>query len=211
LKRLGLVVLLATLGCSPNNPAVYVPVHELVATAIQSGAVAAPLRTTPARATDAPAVLPDGSSVESIVIALYQSVSHGPEYEPEWQRLRALFLPEAIIVPPKRPDAETFTVLDVNGFEDRIRKYIAGRKERGEQLGFTEREIARSENRFGNVCQVFSTFETVRAPKDSTPFARGVHSIQLVSDGHRWWIAALVWDNEREDNPIAGNQKEQKP
>jgi hypothetical protein len=211
LKRLGLVVLLATLGCSPNNPAVYVPVHELVATAIQSGAVAAPLRTTPARTTDAPAVLPDGSSVESIVIALYQSVSHGPEYEPEWQRLRALFLPEAIIVPPKRPDAETFTVLDVNGFEDRIRKYIAGRKERGEQLGFTEREIARSENRFGNVCQVFSTFETVRAPKDSTPFARGVHSIQLVSDGHRWWIAALVWDNEREDNPIAGNQKEQKP
>ena len=72
-------------------------------------------------------------------------------------------------------------------------------------------EIARRENRFGNVCQVFSTYETVRAPGDTAPFARGVHSIQLVSDGHRWWIAALVWDNEREDNPISPMPKEQKP
>ena len=210
MKRLGLVVLLATLGCGPNNPAVYVPVHELVATAIQSGAVASPLRTTPTRVTDA-AVLPDGSSVESIVIALYQSVSHGPEYEPAWNRLRALFLPEAIIVPPMRADAEAFTVLDVDAFEQRIRKYIAGRKEKGEQLGFTEREIARRENRFGDVCQVFSTYETVRAPNDPVPFARGIHSIQLVYDGRRWWIAALVWDNEREDNPIPPMQKEQHP
>ena len=202
LKRLAALVLLAASGCGPNNPAVYVPVHELVATAIQSGAVASPLRTTPTRATDAPAVLPDGSSVESIVIALYQSVSHGPEYEPAWNRLRALFLPEAIILPPKRADAEAFTVLDVNGFEDRIRRYIAGRREKGEQLGFTEREIARRENRFGDVCQVFSTYETVRAPNDPAPFARGIHSIQLVNDGHRWWIAALAWDTERPDNPI---------
>ena len=178
------------------------PLHALAATAVQSGAVASPLRTTPARGTEAPAVQPDGSSVEAIVIALYQSVSHGPEYEPEWNRLHALFLPEAVIVPPKRADAETFTILDVDAFEERIRKYIAGRKEKGEQLGFTEREIARRENRFGNVCQVFSTYETVRAPKDPTPFARGIHSIQLVYDGRRWWIAALAWDNERPDNPI---------
>jgi hypothetical protein len=129
-------------------------------------------------------------------------VSHGPEYEPNWDRLRALFLPQAIIVPPRRPDAETFAVLDVNAFEDRIRKYIAGRREKGEPLGFTEREIARRENCFGNVCQVFSTYETVRAPKDPTPFARGIHSIQLVHDGHRWWIAALVWGTERPDNPL---------
>ena len=114
-------------------------------------------------------------------------------------------------MPPKRPDAEAFTVLDVKAFEERIRKYIAGRREKGEQLGFTEREIARRENRFGNVCQVFSTYETVRAPKDAAPFARGIHSIQLVYDGRRWWIAALVWDTEREDNPIPGMQKEQRP
>ena len=148
----------------------------------------------------------DTSSVDAIVTALYASVSHGPEYEPNWSRLRGLFLPKAIVVPPRRSDAPALTVLDVDAFEERIRKYIAGRRDRGESLGFTEREIARREGRFGSVSQVFSTYETVRAPGDPAPFARGIHSIQLVNDGRRWWIAALVWDNEREDNPIPRNQ-----
>ncbi|HVQ54892.1 MAG TPA: hypothetical protein VMT25_06920 [Thermoanaerobaculia bacterium] len=148
----------------------------------------------------------DTVSVDAIVAALYASVSHGPEYEPNWNRLRGLFLPKAIVVPPRRSDAQALSVLDVDAFEQRIRTYIAGRRERGEPLGFTEREIARRESRFGNVSQVFSTYETVRAPGDPSPFARGIHSIQLVYDGRRWWIAALVWDNEREDNPIPRNQ-----
>ena len=170
---------------------------------IQSGAVASPVRTpAPGRESEGPLVEPDGSSVDAIVTALYASVSHGPDYEPDWNRLRALFLPKAIVVPPKRADAEAFAALDVDAFESRIRKYIAGRKEKGETLGFTEREIGRRENRFGDVCQVFSAYETLRAPSDPKPFTRGVHSIQLVSDGRRWWIAALAWDNEGVDNPI---------
>ncbi len=134
-------------------------------------------------------VQPDGSSVDTIVAALYAAVSHGPDSEPNWKRLRALFLPGAIVVPPKRPGAETVSALDAAGFEDRIRRSIAGRRERGERLGFTEREIARRENRFGAVCQVFSTYETLWSPHERPPFSRGVHSIQLVSDGRRWWIA----------------------
>jgi len=195
--------LLATLACGPAIPVVNVVGQALVATAIQSGAAASPVRTPVAPPEPGPlTVQPDGASVDTIVTALYAAVSHGPEYEPNWERLRLLFFDQAIIVPPRRPDAGTLTVLDVDAFEERIRKYIAGRRERGESLGFTEREIARRENCFGNVCQVFSTYETVRAPKDATPFSRGVHSLQLVHDGHRWWIAALVWDNERPDNPI---------
>jgi len=147
-------------------------------------------------------VQPDWSSVDAIVTALYASVSHGPDSEPNWTRLRNLFLPEAMVVPPKAPDAETFTVLDVEKFEARVRRYIAGRRERHERLGFTEREIARRERCFGHVCQVFSAYETLYAPHDPQPFARGVHSIQLVDDGRRWWIAALVWDVERPDRPI---------
>lgn len=198
--------LVLSTACGPATPVINLAGQALVATVIQSGAAASPVRTpAPAGESESPAVQPDGSSVDAIVTALYASVSHGPEYEPAWDRLRALFLPGAIVVAPKRADAGAFTVLDVDAFESRIRKYIDGRKERGETLGLTEREIGRRENRFGSVCQVFSTYETLRAPKDPKPFARGVHSIQLVSDGRRWWIAGLVWDNEREDNPIPPN------
>jgi len=147
-------------------------------------------------------VQPDGSSVDAIVTALYASVSHGPDSQPNWKRLRALLLPRAIVVPPRRPDAEAVAALDVAGFEERIRRSIEGRRERGERLGFTEREIARRESRYGAVCQVFSTYETLWSPHERPPFARGVHSIQLVSDGRRWWIASLAWDVERPDRPI---------
>jgi hypothetical protein len=148
------------------------------------------------------AVQPDWSSVDAIVTALYASVSHGPEYEPNWKRLRTLFLPDARIVPPMASGAAALAVLDPAAFEARVRRYIEGRRERRERLGFTEREIARRENRFGNVCQVFSTYETRWAPHEAPPFARGVHAILLVDDGRRWWIAALAWDAERPENPI---------
>jgi hypothetical protein len=148
------------------------------------------------------AVQPDWSSVDAIVTALYASVSHGPEYEPNWKRLRALFLPGARIVPPIATGAAELAVLDPAAFEARIRRYIQGRRERRERLGFTEHEIARRENRFGNVCQVFSTYETRWSPHETPPFSRGVHSILLVEDGRRWWIGALVWDTERPERPI---------
>jgi len=201
------LVLAAAAACfivpGPAGPIVTRAGSALAATAVAAGNDPPPTPT-PKPYVDAEPleVQPDGSAVDAIVDALYASVSHGPDSEPNWKRLRALFLPGAIVVPPKRADAEEFSVLDVEAFEARIRGYIAGRRERNERLGFTEHEIARRENRFGDVCQVFSTYETLWSPHERPPFSRGVHSIQLVSDGRRWWIAALVWDVERPDNPI---------
>lgn len=179
-------------------------VAALMKTAAANGPSGPAPTPTPLPAKEPPplAVQPDWSSVDAIVTALYASVSHGPEHEPNWTRLRALFLPEARIVPPLARGAEELVVLDPAAFEARIRRYIEGRRERHERLGFTEREIARRENVYGRVCQVFSTYETRWAPHEGPPFARGVHSIQLVDDGRRWWIAALVWDSEKPDQPI---------
>ena len=194
-------VIMAPVPGGPN----LAPAAEALAKTVEASGSPGPVPTlTPPAATEPKPleVQPDGSSVETLVTALYSSVSHGPDSEPNWKRLRALFLPGAIIVPPKRADAEAFTVLDVDTFEARIRKYIEGRRERHERPGFTEREIARRENRYGPVCQVFSTYETLWSPHEAPPFARGVHTIQLVSDERRWWIASLSWDVERPDQPI---------
>jgi len=51
------------------------------------------------------------------------------------------------------------------------------------------------------MAQVFSTYES-RHEKDGAPFARGINSIQLLWDGGRWWVATILWDSERPDNPI---------
>ena len=147
-------------------------------------------------------VRPDASSVDAIVAAMYQCVSHGPEEEPNWQRMSDIFMRTGVLIPPKRPDMEEHSVLDVDAFRDRVRKGMAAAKERGDSTAFFESEVARRMDCFGNVCQVFSTYEGRHAPGDEKPFVRGINSIQLVKDGKRWWISSVAWDTEKPDQPI---------
>jgi hypothetical protein len=117
--------------------------------------------------------------------------------------MRAIFLPVGMLIPPKNPRDDIFSVLDVDGFESRVRKSLAAAKAKGDPTSFFEKEVARKSDCFGNICQLFSTYEARRrAPSDEKPFVRGINSIQLVRDGKRWWIASVIWDTERPDNPI---------
>jgi hypothetical protein len=144
----------------------------------------------------------DAASVDAIIAALYASVSHPADAEPDWARMRAIFLPVGMLIPPKKPQEDLFTVLDVDGFQDRVVKGAAAAKQKGDSTAFFEKEVARKSDCFGNICQIFSTYEARRAPSDEKPFMRGINSIQLVRDGKTWWIASVIWDTERPDNPI---------
>jgi hypothetical protein len=144
----------------------------------------------------------DAASVDTIVAALYGSVSHAPDASPDFDRMRAIFLYVGMFVPPVRPGQEIMGS-DVDGFASRFEKGAAARKEKGEAAqGFFEREVARKADCFGNVCQVFSTYESRHTASDAKPFERGINSIQLVHDGKRWWIASVAWDAEKPDKPI---------
>jgi hypothetical protein len=158
----------------------------------------APAQTT--RRHEAPAP-PDAASVDSIVAALYASVSHAPGATPDFERMRGIFLYVGMFVPPKRPGQSEIMATDVDGLANRYRNETPGKTDKGEIQGFYEHEIARHTDCFGNVCQIFSTYESRHTP-DAKPFERGVNSIQLVRDGTRWWIASVAWDAERPDNPI---------
>jgi len=71
--------------------------------------------------------------------------------------------------------------------------------------------LARHLDCFGNVCQAFSTYEGRRAPSDEKPFVSGINSIQVVNDGQRWWVASVVWDTERPNNPIPPEYRKNQP
>ena len=144
----------------------------------------------------------DAASVDAIISALYASVSHGPDASPDFDRMRQIFLYVGMLIPPKAPGAPDFRVMDVDQFEERVEKSMAEQKGKGQPAGFFEREIARRTDCFGNICQVFSTYEARHSLSDAMPFVRGINSFQLLRDGKRWWIASVVWDQERPDNPI---------
>ena len=173
----------------------------LSAAALLLAAAAVSAQTAQPRSSPPPAS-GDGASVDAIIAALYESVSHPDGVEPDWARMRRIFIPVGMLIPPKRANQDIFTVLDVDGFRDRVREGMASLKKEGKTSAFFEKEVARKLDCFGNVCQAFSTYEGRYAPGDEKPFVRGINSIQLLNDGQRWWVASIVWDTERPNNPI---------
>jgi hypothetical protein len=83
-----------------------------------------------------------------------------------------------------------------------IDDYIARSSERMEANGFFEHSIHNETEQFGNIVQIWSTYESRHNADDPKPFARGINSFQLLSDGKRYWIVNIFWDAESPQHPI---------
>lgn len=138
----------------------------------------------------------DVASPDAIIVAVYASISGPAGQLRDWVRFRSLLLPGARLSPSMRhsPDAKTPVVWNAE-------EYIAAAGPGLERQGFFERELHRTTEAFGAVLHAFSTYDSRRSP-DGQPFARGINSFQLYSDGARWWIVTIFWDAETTDKPI---------
>lgn len=139
--------------------------------------------------------LEDVKSIDSILTALYGVIS-GPAGERDWDRFRSLFLPQARLTAAVK-NADGSARIRPMGVED----YAKGAGSYFLQHAFFETPIVNRVETFGNITQVFSSYESRRAAGEA-PFARGINSIQLLNDGSRWWIVSILWDEERADNPL---------
>jgi hypothetical protein len=154
---------------------------------------------TPApQAAEPPAAKPaDVASPDAILAACYDVIS-GPAGPRDWDRFNSLFAPGARLIPigPRKdkPGINIF-VMTPKDYSDRAGSYF-------DKNGFVEREASRKTERYGNIMQVFSTYESRHDAKDEKPFARGINSFQLYNDGSRWWIVTIMWQEETSDNPL---------
>jgi hypothetical protein len=141
----------------------------------------------------------DVDTVEHLLVSLYDVIS-GPAGKPrDWDRFRSLFLPDGrlgVIRPdapasadqPARKSDAVFLTPDM--YVERDDPYF-------KTHGFFERSIANRVEEFGNLVHVWSTYESRHTAEDATPFTRGINSIQIVHAQGRFWIASIMWDDER--------------
>lgn len=132
----------------------------------------------------------DVASVDSIMAALYDTISGPAGKARDWDRLRSLFRSDGrmVVHSTGKDGAANTRVLSLEDYITRVTPVFA-------KEGFYESELARKGEQFGRIAQVFSTYEGRHAPADK-PFVRGINSIQLVNDGQRWWISQLLWQPE---------------
>jgi len=152
----------------------------------------------PAPATEAPAANPaDVDSIDAILHAAYDTISGPAGQQRDWNRFRSLFVIGARLIPvvPSPPGGFHTLLFSADEYAQRGDPYF-------QKNGFFEREVARRTERYGNMAQVFSTYESRHAAADPKPFERGINSFQLMNDGHRWWIVTIFWQGETGGGPI---------
>jgi hypothetical protein len=149
-------------------------------------------------ATETPAANPDDvGSIDAIISATYQVISGPAGRKRDWARERSLFLPGARLIPTAQKAGDDAITpgdlapqfLDLDAYIARVESFFAA-------TGFYEKEIARRTEQFGQIAQVWSTYESRHHPDDPEPFMRGINSIQLFNDGTRWWIVNIFWQHE---------------
>lgn len=139
----------------------------------------------------------DVKSPEAIVAAVYSVISGGKGQSRDWDRMRSLFIPDARLIPssPGKDGHTDAIMLSIDG-------YIARSNGRMTSTGFFEHSIHNEMEQFGNIVQIWSTYESRHNAEDPTPFARGINSFQLLKDGDRYWVVNIFWDAESPTNPI---------
>jgi hypothetical protein len=135
----------------------------------------------------------DVDTLEHLLASLYDVISGPAGKARDWNRFRSLFLPDGrlgVIRPDtsERKGDAVFRSPDM--YAERNEAYF-------KTHGFFERGIANRVEEFGNLVQVWSTYESRHEKNDAQPFARGVNALQIVHAQGRFWIASIMWDEER--------------
>jgi hypothetical protein len=140
----------------------------------------------------------DVASLDAIMKAVYEVISGDAGKARDWDRFRTLFHKDARMIPSGKNPTTGVTgarVLSPKDYIKRVEPVFA-------KEGFYEREKARRVEIYGNIAQVFSTYESFHSLTDKKPFMRGINSFQLLNDGKRWWVITIFWQGETADNPI---------
>lgn len=139
----------------------------------------------------------DVASIDSIIKAVYDVISGDAGQKRDWERFRSLFHNDARLIPSGK-NKEGVVGARALSPDD----YITRASANMEKDGFFEREIARQVDVYGNIAQIFSTYESFHKKDEKTPFVRGINSFQLLNDGKRWWVITIYWQGETPENPI---------
>jgi hypothetical protein len=141
----------------------------------------------------------DVDTVDHLITSLYDVISGAAGKPRDWDRFRSLFLPDGRLGPvrpemPAKPEAPASKgdaiFLTPDMYVQRDDPYF-------KVHGFFERSVANRVEAFGNLVHVWSTYESRHAEHDKQPFARGINSIQIVRAQGRFWIASIIWEEER--------------
>lgn len=133
-------------------------------------------------------------AIDAALDAVYAAISGAVGQARDFDAMRKLFTPDARLtaITPKGVAGGT------------VEEYIAKSGPLLVSSGFTERQLERRLEIYGNLAHAWSSYEGAFTQADGSPGSvRGVNSFQLVRqpDG-RWLVHSILWQQETPANPL---------
>ena len=143
-----------------------------------------------AAAATQPAPNADLAEIDKTVHAVYDVISGPPGQKRDFDRMRSLFAPGATMkaIGPKGLRGGT------------VEDYIGRNAAVLEKEGFTEKELGRKVELWGNLATVLSSYDGRTA--NGSFHERGINSFQLVKVDGKWLVASILWQEETPANPL---------
>jgi hypothetical protein len=125
------------------------------------------------------------STAEETVRHLYDIISSEAGQVPDWEPVRALFLPEALII--LRSSREAMSVLTLDGFIQDFDEFY--QVPQVQEKGFKETILELKATEFGDMAQVWVLYEA-KVPDGGGN--RGVDNFSLIRRDGAWRVAAIT-------------------
>jgi hypothetical protein len=151
------------------------------------------------------AAVPAAPAVGDVVAGLYALVSASGGTIPDWDKVRAQFIKEAVIV--LRTSRTALTAFDLEGFIKDFVDFYERPFKRGETTvvpkdsGFTEKVVRMKVWEFGEMAHVLVLYEAMITGFPMAP-QQGVDSWLLVRRDGRWLIAGATNELVTADRPV---------
>lgn len=139
----------------------------------------------------------DVRSVEQVVRDVYDLVSWTDGDTPDWEVVREVFIPEAIVVLRYPPDLK---VMSVDGFLLDWLRFENQLADRG-ATGFLENVLSARATEFGDVAHVHVVYES-SIPDTGRPARPGVDLWSLIRIDGAWKVVSVVNELPRDDMPV---------
>lgn len=141
----------------------------------------------------------DEGAIKAALDAVYAAISGPAGQARDFDRMRALFTPDARLT--------AITAKGLNG--GTVEDYIAKSGPFLVERGFTERALVNRIEVYGDLAQAWSSYEGSWTNPDGTPGkVRGINSFQLVrQDDGRWLVQSIFWQAESPGNPLPADME----
>ena len=145
----------------------------------------------------APVKVDDHESVDTLVSALYSVISGPKGAKRDWKRFASLFheggkLETISLGRDGKRRLITMTPAD----------YVKRSGKWAETNGLFEKETHRSQDVYGHIAQVFSSYELRIGGADKAADLTGINSIQCCQVDGKWRILSVLWEDARSAGPI---------